>query len=242
MNSINPFEPTTTTTTVTNTVATMSSREIAELTSKNHADVMRDIKSQLGQLGDLSKFAEIYLDSMNREQPCYNLPRRECEILVTGYDVVRRAKVIDRWMELETGKNIPSTGNPLLDALVQTQLQQQELQCKVEGIESRVNVLGSKVDNMKTTDVVPNNMKTRNQIAAMSDYTLSSTKMKEVFRRYLPCKHYHIDTDYGIQAIEHYNVQDGLSLLNQIGTEAEKVSDHYWIHELVAGKFKLKIN
>lgn len=104
---------------------TMSSREIAELTEKRHPDVKRDIQAQLGQLGDVSRFAHTYLDASNRVQTEYNLPRRECEILITGYDVKRRAAVIDRWFQLETQQVQPlaSTGNPLLDALVQTQLQ-----------------------------------------------------------------------------------------------------------------------
>ncbi|WP_345845746.1 Rha family transcriptional regulator [Shewanella algae] len=84
----------------------MSSREIAELTGKQHKDVMRDIRVMLDQLNmgaNLRPSMEgTYLDAYGREKPCYNLPRRECEILVCGYDVVRRAAVIDRWLELET--------------------------------------------------------------------------------------------------------------------------------------------
>lgn len=81
----------------------MSSREIAELTGKRHADVLRDVRNMLNQLGLAERsFASGYLDANNQQRTEYLLPRRECEILVTGYDVVRRAAVIDRWLELET--------------------------------------------------------------------------------------------------------------------------------------------
>lgn len=84
----------------------MSSREIAELTGKSHTHVCRDIRNMLEQLGhspDLGNaFMGTYINENNRSMPCYHLPRRECEILVCGYDVVRRAAVIDRWLELET--------------------------------------------------------------------------------------------------------------------------------------------
>lgn len=81
---------------------TMSSVEIAELTGKRPVDVMRDIRSMLDDLGvDERKFASIYFDSYKREKPCFALPRRETDILLTGYSVSLRAKVIDRWRELE---------------------------------------------------------------------------------------------------------------------------------------------
>ncbi|WP_335919605.1 Rha family transcriptional regulator [Shewanella algae] len=81
----------------------MSSREIAELTGKQHFHVKRDIEIMCEDLQvDVSRFGCIYTDNRNRQQTEYLLPRRECEILVCGYDVVRRAAVIDRWLELET--------------------------------------------------------------------------------------------------------------------------------------------
>lgn len=81
----------------------MSSREIAELTGKTHANVCRDIRNMLAQLGaDQISFESVYFDANNQQRTEYLLPRRECEILVCGYDVVRRATVIDRWLELET--------------------------------------------------------------------------------------------------------------------------------------------
>lgn len=81
---------------------TMTSREIAELTGKNHADVLRDIRNMLEVLKkDASIFADIYLDAHGRSQPGFTLPKRETYILITGYSVAMRAKVIDRWQELE---------------------------------------------------------------------------------------------------------------------------------------------
>ncbi len=81
---------------------TMSSREIAELTGKEHRNVARDIRAMLGDLEeDALKFEHIYLDSMNREQIEYLLDRELTETLLTGYSAILRRKVIHRWHELE---------------------------------------------------------------------------------------------------------------------------------------------
>jgi phage regulator Rha-like protein len=82
---------------------TMDSREIAELTGKQHAHVMRDIEEQFGRLeGGISKFGDTYRNAQNGQfYRCYKLPFRETMILVSGYSVELRARVVDRWLELE---------------------------------------------------------------------------------------------------------------------------------------------
>lgn len=87
-------------------VITMSSREIAELTGKRHPDVKRDIEVMLSQLQeDVSKFARIYLDSMNRQQTEYLLDRDHVDCLLTGYSAQARMIVIKRWRTLEEAVN-----------------------------------------------------------------------------------------------------------------------------------------
>ncbi|CAK00887.1 Rha family transcriptional regulator [Bartonella tribocorum] len=87
------------------TVQTMSSIEIAQLCEKRHDNVMRDIKKILEELNVLKfegvDFSGYYLDGKGESRPCYNLPKRECLILVSGYSTALRAKIIDRWQELE---------------------------------------------------------------------------------------------------------------------------------------------
>lgn len=84
--------------------ATMSTREIADLTGKKHAHVMRDARTMLVELhGEegLSKFGSSYRNAQNKEQPEYLLPKRETLILASGYSLDLRVKIIDRCEELE---------------------------------------------------------------------------------------------------------------------------------------------
>ncbi|WP_375680514.1 MULTISPECIES: Rha family transcriptional regulator [unclassified Bartonella] len=87
----------------TQTTLTMSSREIAELCDKRHDNIVRDIRQICTDLKiEVSKFQGNYKDSTGRKLVCYNLPKREYLILVSGYSTVLRAKIIDRWIELES--------------------------------------------------------------------------------------------------------------------------------------------
>ena len=90
-------------------VRTMTSREIAELTGKQHKDVLYDIRKMLDELGLRSAdFSADLPDSYGRMQPGFQLPKRETLILVSGYSTAMRAKIIDRWDDLETGKAVPA--------------------------------------------------------------------------------------------------------------------------------------
>ncbi len=86
------------------TTLTMSSREIATLTGKLHRNVMRDATNMLVELHGLEvalKFEHYYIASNGKRNPELLLPKRETFILVSGYSVELRARIIDRWMELE---------------------------------------------------------------------------------------------------------------------------------------------
>ena len=86
---------------------TMSSLEIAQLIGKQHAHVMRDIRSILEQGVAESNFGlGSYSDANGQNRPCYNLTKKGCLILASGYDAKLREKIIDRWEELETKEQL----------------------------------------------------------------------------------------------------------------------------------------
>ena len=94
---------------------TMSSLQIAEITGKQHAHVMRDIRNLLEQGIDESNFGlTSYTDCYDRQQACYELSKKGCLILASGYNALLREKIINRWEELELqyhngGFQIPQT-------------------------------------------------------------------------------------------------------------------------------------
>ncbi len=85
-----------------NTV-TMSSREIAELTGKQHKNVLRDVNVMLESLekagSDLSQ-AVRYMDERGRTSEV-RLDRVLTETLLTGYSIPLRHRVVTRLQELE---------------------------------------------------------------------------------------------------------------------------------------------
>ena len=81
---------------------TMTSLEIAEVTGKQHAHIMRDIRSLLDQGVNESNFGLVeYKDKKGETRPMYRLTKKGCLILASGYDAVLREKIINRWEELE---------------------------------------------------------------------------------------------------------------------------------------------
>jgi phage regulator Rha-like protein len=102
---------------------TVDSREIARITGKSHANICRDIRKMLDALGiPRIRFELGYLDAQGQQRTCYRLPKRECLLLTSGYDVKLRAAIIDRWAELETqaqrGRNpIPTPSGTQIQAL-----------------------------------------------------------------------------------------------------------------------------
>lgn len=106
--------------TITN-VATMSSREIAQLTGSTHDNVLKTVRG-LVERGVVSGNETPYTHPQNGQTYFeFRLSYRDTMVVVSGYSVELRAKIIDRWQELEAHAaqpapqfNIPQT---LPDAL-----------------------------------------------------------------------------------------------------------------------------
>lgn len=85
--------------------ATMTSREIAELTSKRHDHVLRDIDGLLEtlnpELGNGFKSSTYTSGDPPREYRMFMLDQDSVYCLVAGYDANSRMRIIKRWQELE---------------------------------------------------------------------------------------------------------------------------------------------
>ena len=82
---------------------TMSSVEIAEITGKRHDNVLADIRRILEEVGiNAPRFLGVYKDQQLIDRPCFNLPFRETNLIISGYSAKHRLAIIDRWQELES--------------------------------------------------------------------------------------------------------------------------------------------
>lgn len=116
---------------------TMTSREIAELTGKEHKNVKADAERMLETLEvDALTFQRIYKDSMNRSQVEYALPKDETLCLMAGYNVKARMTIIKRWQELESQAKpvfqLPDFTNPAIAARAWAD----EVEAKLKAIET----------------------------------------------------------------------------------------------------------
>ena len=86
----------------------MTSLEIAELTGKQHKDVMKAIRNMepawvkvRGRNFALSSRTYEIPNGGTREVPCYQLTKTECLYIATKFNDEARAKLVLRWEELE---------------------------------------------------------------------------------------------------------------------------------------------
>ena len=82
----------------------MTSLEIAELSGKNHKDVMRAIRNMEDAWEKVNgrNFALVeYKDVKGELRPCYNLTKTECLYIATKFNDEARAKLLLRWEQLE---------------------------------------------------------------------------------------------------------------------------------------------
>lgn len=121
---------------------TMSTRLIAELTGKRHPDVKRDCEVMFAELNlDVSKFAHIYLDSMNRQQIEYLLPKDLVETLITGYNIKLRYQVIQRLHELENQSPKELSRLEILQIALHAEEEKQALQGQIQILEPKAQAL-----------------------------------------------------------------------------------------------------
>ena len=96
---------------VNNDTQHMTSLEIAELTGKQHKDVMRAIRKMepawektCGRKFALTSRIIEQPNGGTREVPCYSLTKTECLYIATKFNDEARAKLVLRWEELESEK------------------------------------------------------------------------------------------------------------------------------------------
>ena len=142
-------------------VISMSSTEIAELTGKQHKNVIRDIRDMLDELqGDGSDLSHVREDKDGRGYTInFHLDKELTETLLTGYSIPLRRKVVHRLHELEDSiqprviATLPDFSNPAAAARAwaeQFELQQAANQAlaiaapKVEFVDKYVESTGLK--------------------------------------------------------------------------------------------------
>ena len=96
-----------------NNEQTMTSLEIAELTGKQHKDVMKAIRNMesawenvCGRKFALTSRTIVQPNGGTREVPCYMLTKTETLYIATKFNDEARAKLVLRWEELERPRSL----------------------------------------------------------------------------------------------------------------------------------------
>lgn len=132
----------------------MTSREIAEVTGKEHKNVLAAIRLMEGAWGKVTglsfKLSE-YTDSTGRKLPMYQLTKTECLYIATKFNDEARAKLVIRWEELETKERqivpaLPQTYLEALKALVLSEEQKQVLALENESMKPKADYFDTLVE------------------------------------------------------------------------------------------------
>ena len=133
---------------LTETNILMTSLDIAELTGKKHQHVMRDIRNEIESLGEeigQTIFGQSsYINSQNKEQPCYKFGKDGAMQLALKYDALTRYKVIKHIEELEREKKLPVNSTiALLETALKHEMELAEIKTDVDYLKENMRIDGS---------------------------------------------------------------------------------------------------
>lgn len=172
----------------------MTSLQIAEITGKPHADVMKAIRKMEPAWSKINEgnFSLVeYKDKKGETRPCYSLNKEECLYIATKFNDEARAKLIKRWKELEEQHRKPSVPQNYLEALKSlVKSEEDKQQLALQNKRQQATILTISKENMelgnKITEMLPkvsyydqilqsNATMTVTQIA--QDYGMSAIKL-----------------------------------------------------------------
>lgn len=141
----------------------MTSLQIAEITGKRHADVMKSIRKMEPAWEKVAegKFSlGSYKDENNQDRPCYSLNKEECLYIATKFNDEARAKLIKRWKELEEQHQKPSVPQNYLEALKSlVKSEEEKQQLALENKQQQATILTISKTNVelgnKITEMLP---------------------------------------------------------------------------------------
>lgn len=141
----------------------MTSLQIAEITGKPHADVMKAIRKMEPAWSKINEgnFSLVdYQDKKGETRPCYSLNKEECLYIATKFNDEARAKLIKRWKELEEQHQKPSVPQNYLEALKSlVKAEEEKQQLALENKKQQEQILNISKTNMelgnKITEMLP---------------------------------------------------------------------------------------
>lgn len=170
---------------------TIDSREVAEMVDKQHKDLLRDIRTYIGYLGE-SKIApsdffieSTYVNSQNKEQPCYLLTKQGCEMVankLTGKKgVVFTARYVQRFNELEKAQ--PGYSYMIEDPIKRAEAwiaEQKEKQQLLETTEVQSQIIAEYEPKVSYLDKILSSTDTVTITQIAADYGMSAVAMNKL--------------------------------------------------------------
>lgn len=169
---------------ISNELKKMDSLQIAEITGKEHKNVLRDIDNLLKQGVNELNFEPVeYTDKKGEKRRCYNLTKKGCLILASGYDALLREKIINRWEELEKKEYfaIPTSFSQALMLAAHQQEQIEEQQKQITSMSAEIVDMKQKTDYVEQI-IASKEVVTTTQVA--QDYGMSAKAFNVLLRNY----------------------------------------------------------
>jgi phage regulator Rha-like protein/phage antirepressor YoqD-like protein len=212
---------------------TMTSLEIAEVTGRNHFDILKAIRKMQPAWDNVaaSKFTcSYYKDKSGKRSPMFTLTKAQCLYVATKFNDEARAKLVLRWEQLEKEKlesqssnlqkqqyseNESSVSNLPVDPRNLSRLQILQLALQAEEEKEQ---LQHKVDDLEADNysLATDNAEKQQQITQLKEQT---AYLSVIMADQTAVTVSQIAQDYGMGAKSFNNLLRGLNIQRKVGDQ-----------------------